>query len=132
MQISLRAGDRLYINGGVISVDRKVTIELLNDVTFLLDSHVMQAHAADTPLKQLYFVVQTLLIDPSSMNSVRPLLTTMLASLKRTFENGEVLAGLEQAETQIEKKRCFDALKIIRGLYPLEAAILTRNARDAA
>ena len=132
MQISLRAGDRLYINGGVISVDRKVTIELLNDVTFLLDSHVMQANAADTPLKQLYFVVQTLLIDPASMNSVRPLLTTMLASLKRTFENAEVLAGLEQAETQIEKKRCFDALKIIRSLYPLEAAILTRNARDAA
>ena len=132
MQVSLKAGDKLYINGGVISVDRKVTIELLNDVTFLLQSHVMQAEAADTPLKQLYFVVQTLLIDPSSFDSVRPLLSTMLASLKRTFENGEILQGLALAQSQIDNKRCFDALKTIRALYPLEAEIFQRGHRTAA
>ena len=132
MQISLRAGDKLYINGGVIRVDRKVSIELLNDVTFLLEAHVMQADAADTPLKQLYFVVQTSLIDPAAMPGLRPMLATMTDDLMRAFTSETVLAGLRTATMQIEKKRCFDALKTIRGLFPIEAAILAGAARHAA
>ena len=50
MNITLRAGERIYINGAVLRVDRKATLELLNDATFLLETHVMQArgrhHAA--------------------------------------------------------------------------------------
>ena len=41
MCISLRSGEKIYINGAVLRVDRKVTLELINDVTFLLESQVM-------------------------------------------------------------------------------------------
>ena len=50
MHIGLRARERLYINGAVIRVDRKVSIELLNDVSFLLEAHVMQPEETTTPL----------------------------------------------------------------------------------
>ena len=33
LKISLRAGERLFLNGAVLRVDRKTQIELLNDVT---------------------------------------------------------------------------------------------------
>ena len=56
MQISLKAGERIYINGAVVRVDRKVSIELMNDVVFLLEAHVLQAEETTTPLRQLYFV----------------------------------------------------------------------------
>lgn len=65
MSLHLRAGEKLYLNGAVIKVDRKVSIEILNDVTFLLASHVMQPADATTPLRQLYFVVQSALMDPA-------------------------------------------------------------------
>ena len=48
MQLSLRAGERIYVNGAVLRVDRKVTLELLNDATFLLENQVMQAEQAIT------------------------------------------------------------------------------------
>ncbi len=35
----------------------------MNDATFLLESHVMQAEDATTPLRQLYFAAQTMLIE---------------------------------------------------------------------
>ena len=35
MQISLKPGERLFLNGAVIRVDRRVTVELMNDVAFL-------------------------------------------------------------------------------------------------
>ena len=66
MRISLRAGERVYINGAVLRASRKTTFELLNDATFLLEGHVIQPENATTPLKQLYFALQTLLIEPSS------------------------------------------------------------------
>ena len=72
MNITLRAGERLFINGAVIRVDRKATIELLNDVTFLLENHVMQADQATTPLRQVYFAVQVMLMDPSAKAAARP------------------------------------------------------------
>ena len=47
MCISLRGGERIYVNGAVLRVDRKVTLELINDVAFLLESQVMQVAGRD-------------------------------------------------------------------------------------
>ena len=66
MNITLRAGERLYLNGAVIRLDRKATIELLNDAAFLLETHVIQASEATTPLRRVYFVVQVMLMDPAA------------------------------------------------------------------
>ena len=64
LKISLKPNEKIYINGAVIRVDRKVTVELMNDVQFLLESHVIQAEDASTPLKQLYFILQIMLMNP--------------------------------------------------------------------
>ena len=53
MRLSLRSGEKIYINGAVLRVDRKVSLELMNDVTFLLEAHVMQPSAATTPCCRL-------------------------------------------------------------------------------
>ena len=52
MKISLRAGERIYINGAVLRVDRKVSVELVNDVMFLLEGQVMQTSDSTTALRQ--------------------------------------------------------------------------------
>ena len=66
MNITLRAGERFFINGAVIRIDRKASIELLNEVTFLLENHVMQAEEATTLVRQIYFAVQIMLMDPTA------------------------------------------------------------------
>jgi flagellar protein FlbT len=48
MHISLRAGEKIYVNGAVLRADRKVSIELLNDATFLLEAHVMKVEDASS------------------------------------------------------------------------------------
>ena len=66
MNITLRASERLYLNGAVIRLDRKATIELLSDAAFLLETHVIQASEATTPLRRVYFVVQVMLMKPAA------------------------------------------------------------------
>src|SRR5262245_57268792 len=94
MKVSLRPGERIFINGAVLRVDRKVSIEFLNDVTFLMENHVMQPEAATTPLRQLYFVVQTMAIDPSSLAMSRDLFEKSHRLMLATFSNRDILDGL--------------------------------------
>lgn len=133
MMLSLRAGTKIYLNGAVIKVDRKVNLELLNDATFLLENHVLQANEATTPLRQLYFVLQTMLMDPMGAPFVRSLLDSMLASMIASFEDAGVIAGLRDVEASVKSEKIYEAMKKLRRLYPNEEAILTGSrARKTA
>ncbi len=121
MNISLRRGERIFINGAVLKVDRKVCLELLNDVTFLLENHVMQAENANTPLKRLYFVIQTMLMSPNDCESALELCREMFVSLSAGPLDPRIMEGLRSAVRHIEDKRMFDALKVVRALFPIEA-----------
>ena len=122
MNITLRAGERLYINGAVIRMDRKATIELLNDATFLLETHVMQAKDATTPLRQIYFVVQVMLMDPPSARSTLDLARSLIDKANTAFEAPQIRSGLKSVHDLIGRSRFFEAMKTLRGLYPLEQA----------
>lgn len=128
MNISLRADEKIYINGAVLRVDRKVSIELLNDVTFLLESHVMQANEATTPLRQIYFVVQIMLMDPGAAPAALELSRQLIASALRTFENPAILAHLKTVDELVAGARYFEAMKALRALFNAERATMNANA----
>lgn len=125
MCISLRGGERIYVNGAVLRVDRKVTIELVNDVTFLLEGQVMQVADATTPLRQLYFVVQLMLMSPHDIVQAKAVYLEQRRAIVAVCENGEMLRGLEVLAELVEAKRYYDALRKLRTLFDIEQSILT-------
>jgi len=129
MNLSLRANEKIYINGAILKFDRKVSLELMNDATFLLETHVIQPDETTTPLRQLYFVVQTMLIDPRNAGAARLLFDRMLLTTACIFEDAAVLAGLERIDQLIAEERSFEALKQLRALYPMEATILASSGQ---
>lgn len=131
MRLSLRAGERVYINGAVLRADRKVSIELLNDASFLLETHVLQAEEATTPLRQLYFAAQTILIDPAAALKARDLCRSLQAGILSAVTEPDISAGVAAAGALIEADRLIEALKLIRGLYKAEAAVLSPPAATA-
>ena len=56
--------DKIYYSGQHL-------LELINDVTFLLESQVMQVDDATTPMRQLYFVVQLMLMSPGDIDQAK-------------------------------------------------------------
>ena len=132
MLLKLRAGEKLYLNGAVIKLDRKATIELLNDAAFLLEAHVIQPSDANTPLRQLYFVLQTQLMERDGAPMARQMFKTMLPATCEAFANATVTAGLHAVEALVEADRAFEALKTIRGLFPLEAEMMEKAPAEAA
>lgn len=130
-KIFLKAKERFFINGAVFRVDRKVSIELLNDVQFLLESHVLQAEDANTPLKQLYFIVQVMVMSPTERETVMSHFRDSIDLLLENFSNTKILSELKHVDQLVGEAKHYDALKTIRRLYDLESEILG-NSTDAA
>jgi flagellar biosynthesis repressor protein FlbT len=124
MRLSLRAGEKIYINGAVLRADRKTSIEILNDATFLLEQHVLQAEEATTPLRQLYFIAQTILMDPAEARGCRLVFDESYRLMLGTFRHPDVLAGMETVRRLMDAGRTLDAMKTIRALLPIEDRIL--------
>jgi flagellar biosynthesis repressor protein FlbT len=134
IRLSLRAGEKIYVNGAVLRMDRKTSIEILNDATFLLEQHVLQPEQATTPLRQLYFVAQTILMDPASADGCRMVFDESFRLLRQTFRHPDVLSGLDTVGQLMNAGRTLEAMKTIRALLPIEDRIMAgkRSAPVAA
>jgi flagellar protein FlbT len=128
LHISLRPGERIYVNGAVLQVDRKVSIAFLNDVTFLLEQHVLQPSDTHSPLRQLYFIIQTVLIDPANGQDATAMFDRSYASLLDVFTNEKICVGLAEVRESFVRGRPFDALKVLRSLFPIEDTILAEGS----
>ena len=128
MHITLRANEKIYVNGAVLKVDRKVSFELLNDAVFLLEGHVMHEHDASTPMRQLYYIVQLMLMDPGQHAGNQAMLLRQTAAMAAVYEDQAILEGLPKVAALCAKGRHFEALKLIRTMLPLEAKILAPAA----
>ena len=127
LKISLKPNEKIYLNGAVIAVDRKVTIELLNDVQFLLEGHVLQIDDASTPLRQLYFILQVMLMNPTGANDAYEMFRRSLPLMIASFSDPEISGTLKQIDRMVGEGHVYEALKAIRGLYPLESKALGEN-----
>lgn len=132
MHINLRAGEKLYLNGGVLRADRKVSLELMNDAVFLLEAHVMGPEKATTPLRQLYFIVQMMLMNPQDTAQARRLFTSSHEAMTAAYDDAGVQEVLAVCARQVAKDRFFDALKGLRGAFTLDDALLGRPSTAAA
>ncbi|MFT4095955.1 MAG: flagellar biosynthesis repressor FlbT [Rhodoblastus sp.] len=126
MKLSLRAGEKIYMNGAVFSVDRRVSLHLLNDATFLLENHVMQAADATSPLRQAYFSIQTMLMDPGGADGLLPSVLRMLELLSTTQPSARLCSALHGVGASLRSGRIFEALREMRSLYRAEEAANSR------
>ncbi|WP_445502358.1 flagellar biosynthesis repressor FlbT [Microvirga sp. G4-2] len=117
MRFSLKAGERIFINGAVLTVSQKVTLSLLNDARFLLESHVLQLAEATTPMRQLYFVVQALLINPQEEQQGMIAFHKIHDALLVVTTDETTKAQLGNIGDLVARRRTFEALKAIRGLF---------------
>lgn len=126
-KVSLKANERIYVNGAVIKVDRKTSIEFLNDVNFLLENHILQYNNANTPLKELYYLVQLMLMAPNEVDIVINLFKSRIYSLISELSDERITTELKNVDRLVHEKYFFEAMKNIRELYQIEHNILGQN-----
>jgi flagellar protein FlbT len=85
---------------------------------------VMQADQASTPLKQLYFVVQLILMNPGGAVEALAMFRRSLPLLLASFSDEHVKTTLKDVDRMVGEGHVYEALKAIRTLYPIEKNIL--------
>jgi flagellar protein FlbT len=130
MFIHLKRGEKLYVNGAVLRVDRRTSLEFLNNVTFLLENHVMQAEEATTPLKQLYFIVQTMLMDPANAGMTLELYKHLSFRTREALPDPGTRSQIDISDKKVTEGRYFDALKCLRNCFAAEIPDLTIESRS--
>ncbi len=131
MHITLRPGEKLYLNGAVLRADRKVSLELMNDATFLLEAHIMHAEKATTPVRQLYFIVQMMLMNPMDTVAAHALFGQTMRGMQAAYLDRDVLEVLAQTGKLVSGSRYFDALKLLRSIFDHDDALLAARKPTA-
>jgi flagellar protein FlbT len=95
-------------------------------VTFLLESHVMQAKDAATLTRQIYFAVQIMLMDPTA--AAAPLARSLIKTALGAYRSPELVSGLRGVAHSLARGRNFEAMKALRALFPPEDRELAAGA----
>ena len=114
MKIHLKRNEKLFLNGAVIRLDRRGSIELMNDAQFLLENHIMQPEEAITPLRQIYFVTQTMLMDPANAHFTKYLFESYVTRLNEIVTDPVCRENISKAQILVGNLDYYGALKVLR------------------
>jgi hypothetical protein len=65
----------------------------------------LQAEDATTPLRQLYFIVQVMVMSPNDKESAMPLFRESLPSLITAFSNQKILSELKHVDRLVTEEK---------------------------
>jgi flagellar biosynthesis regulator FlbT len=106
----------------------EAVLEVYNDVTELVEatqaSQWKILAAVLGAMVLIYFVLQAILMDPQNAAATHILFRDVLASTTASLSNETVVAKLNLVQQLVGANRIFEALRTIRGLFPIERAIL--------
>ena len=128
-KVSLKANEKIYVNGAVLRFDRRTSVEFLNDVNFLLEAHVMQLEDAVSPLQQLYYIIQIMLIAPENALMNKAVYAQNLSVLRATHGGGDTALQIEAIDRLVSNGTYYDAMKLIRSFD--SSVTVRRKDREA-
>lgn len=102
-------GDAVVVNG-----PRSTTMTMLSRTPILREKHILTEEQADTPLKRLQYLLQTILLSDGADRAAKEAYDT--AALMVSERSPDLRAGLAEAQDHLEGARHYKALQAIRTL----------------
>ncbi|KAA2213117.1 flagellar biosynthesis repressor FlbT [Teichococcus oryzae] len=131
--LELRQGDLLVVNGAPLRFRNRARVELTSHARFLFGKQIMQAAAATTPARRLYFALQTAYIGTEEERERGLDIARQLAAAFRgATSSAQVQEWLDAAIIAAERDECYQALKLARRLMQHEEAVLGAAAPPEA
>ena len=118
--LELKPGEMMVVNGATIRFRSRCRVELLSKARFLFGKQLMTADDAETPLRRLYYTLQTAYAGPLEQ---RPAALqegrSMLAALALDNEPN-TRPFVDTICRQIEQDEFYTVLKLLRSMIRLE------------
>ena len=130
LQIDLKPGEKCIVSGAVIRNYKNVRVQFAiengADVCVLRENSIMTPEEADTPCKNLYFVIQLMYIDAERRHVHLGTFTSLVNEIKKAAPS---LSGLmSPVEEYVKCGSYYKALRQSRELIDAEKELLEEAA----
>lgn len=132
--LKLRPAERILINGVVIeNGDRRARLNIVTpDAHILRLRDAIHPSEASTPVTRVCYTAQLILAGELASDDGQVQLCNELAQLSYVFTEDPAKAMLQQARLHADSGLIYQALRILKGLRPIEAALFSQVTPHAA
>lgn len=125
LKLTLKPNEKLIINGCVIrNADKRQTLTIENRADVIRGVDLLDDSDAATPVKEVYFLVQSAMLRPEIRDALTPVIQKRLGKLVPVF-NVEIGGHLIEAANHVSARNYYNALKAIKPVIEYEAELLT-------
>jgi flagellar biosynthesis repressor protein FlbT len=132
LKLNLRANERLVINGALLTALKPTSLLINNQVSMLLERHIMRPEHAKTPARRIYFAIQCAYIaDASERPPYLEQAIGYIGDFEGATESPKARALLAEIRRHLEQRTYYEALKRCRDLISYEEVVLNLPPVDA-
>ena len=125
VELKLKPGSVAFVNGAAIMLTPEGQLKVSAGAQVLTSADLLpSAEAADTPTKKIYFVLQSLLLDPEHEEVYRRELNELLCDRTEATELPPVLRSLGVMANLVENGEIQAAMEVCRRLIEVDDAIV--------
>jgi flagellar protein FlbT len=122
LKLSLKPGEKLVLNGAVISNgDRRATLLLENKASVLREKDIMQPEDANSPARRIYFPVMMMYLDNAHSAEWYNEFVLRMTEFMGAVRNPDVLTECVSISREVMRSEFYKALVRCRKLMDYEA-----------
>lgn len=130
LNLTLKPFERLVVNGCMMrNGGRKSTITVENRADIIRETDLLKPDAAATPVKVVYFLIQSALIYPEKREGLAKAAQQRLAELVTVF-SADLRFHVFSAANNVSRMEYYTALRDLRPLIAREAEVLQAAGLD--
>lgn len=125
LKLRLKPLERVVINGCVVqNENRRYTLTVSNFAQIIRGSDILQEEEAITPVRRAYFLIQSMLLDPTVAAQGTATVAEMMARLYTTFARPEIKSRIVRAMGHVGERDYYKALAALRPVMEYEGVLL--------
>ncbi|MCI5097424.1 MAG: flagellar biosynthesis repressor FlbT [Rhodobacteraceae bacterium] len=136
LRLTLKPNERIVINGCVVkNSDRRQMLIIENQADVVRESDLLGEGEARTPVKEVYFFIQSALMDAAIREKIVPIVQNKLGRLVPVFHD-EISGHIFEAANHVSCGNFYKAMRALRPVMDYEASLYQvieqQNAATAA
>ncbi len=125
LRLTLKPNEKIVINGCVIrNADRRQTLTIENYADVVRGVDLLEETEAATPVKKVYFFIQSALLRPEIRDDLRPVIQKSLAELVPIF-NEQIGGHIFEAANHVSAANYYKAMRALREVMRYEEELMS-------
>ena len=126
LKITLKPQEKMILGGAVIANGNNAGCQLIieNKVPILREKDILSENDADTPCRNLYFIIQLIYIDAENLDIHQKNYWSLVNEIVKAAPS--TVGLIDQINEEIVSGRCYQALKLAQKLIEYEQEAISR------